>query len=364
MEGLIYMKSRLIIILLCIAILGIGCKAQKQESIALDDIEQNENNELESEQAEPQPNRVDFYEHNSVYRFSAQLPQGFAVEYVPEIESINIYNPKAEAETAQEQSQIFIRYFEADRFLTLSTVDILNQEKTESNNREAVKYEIKKKAGVADFAYQPLWRNELHKLIDIRYRKSNPSFFYVFSYNPLFPEQEFEKFIQSLIFYNDLASFSEPIKRSSERVTKKPFGIYITPENSPVAPERFEGFHTGIDYETFDTEQGIDVAVYAICTGEIIAKQSATGYGGIIVQSCDYEEQNITVLYGHIALSSVTHMVGDAISSGTQIALLGEVGDDTDNERKHLHLGIKKGSTIDLTGYVQTKQELDAWMDF
>jgi hypothetical protein len=36
---------------------------------------------------------------------------------------------------------------------------------------------------------------------------------------------------------------------SKAGLQKKPFGIYITPENSPVQPENFTGYHTGIDVE-------------------------------------------------------------------------------------------------------------------
>src|SRR5438105_4096773 len=46
-----------------------------------------------------------------------------------------------------------------------------------------------------------------------------------------------------------------PIGNSLSRVTKKPFGIYITPQNSPVQPEKFKGYHTGVDFETTADEQ-------------------------------------------------------------------------------------------------------------
>src|SRR3989344_7022766 len=44
----------------------------------------------------------------------------------------------------------------------------------------------------------------------------------------------------------------EPIAEFSQRITKKPFGIYITPETSPVHPDKFDGFHTGVDIEYED----------------------------------------------------------------------------------------------------------------
>ena len=58
-----------------------------------------------------------------------------------------------------------------------------------------------------------------------------------------------------------------PVKNFKEGDTKKPFGIYITPEKSPVLPERFKGYHTGIDIEEI---QGEKVPVMAIADGEVI----------------------------------------------------------------------------------------------
>lgn len=155
-----------------------------------------------------------------------------------------------------------------------------------------------------------------------------------------------------------------PVSRAAERVTKKPFGIYVTPQNSPVQPERFTGYHTGVDFETFPEEQGKDVQVYAICDGKILAKSKVGGYGGVIVQSCNLESQDVTVVYGHLNIGSSGLSSGDFAAKGAKIALLGEKGPDTDNERKHLHLGIHKGTAVDLRGYVQKQSDLSNWIDY
>ena len=60
-----------------------------------------------------------------------------------------------------------------------------------------------------------------------------------------------------------------PIDKADQRVTKKPVGIFITKANSPVSPERFYGYHTGTDFETFSEEANVFVPVYAICEGKI-----------------------------------------------------------------------------------------------
>jgi hypothetical protein len=36
---------------------------------------------------------------------------------------------------------------------------------------------------------------------------------------------------------------------------------------------------------------------------------------------------------------------------------------ETDGERKHLHLGIHKGTAINILGYVQNSSELNNWVD-
>ena len=148
------------------------------------------------------------------------------------------------------------------------------------------------------------------------------------------------------------------------RITKKPFGIYVTPKTSPVQPERFQGFHTGVDLETTSGEQNVDVKVVALCSGKLLEARNASGYGGVIVQSCTLDGQAVTVIYGHIRLSSVALKVGDKISAGDFLANLGTgFSAETDGERKHLHLGIHLGNTINILGYVQAKNELSDWLD-
>lgn len=156
-----------------------------------------------------------------------------------------------------------------------------------------------------------------------------------------------------------------PMERARERVNKKPFGIKISPNNSPVSPERFSGYHTGVDYEIFEGEENIDVEIFAICSGKLLKKETAAGYGGLLVQSCELDNQPVTVIYGHIRLSSVQQNVGDHISKQDVLGVLGAgFSQETDGERKHLHLGIHKGTDINIRGYVQILSELNDWIDF
>ncbi len=157
----------------------------------------------------------------------------------------------------------------------------------------------------------------------------------------------------------------EPIKNARERVTKKPFGIYITPQNSPVSPERFTGYHTGTDFEVTEAELQEPVEIYAVCSGQILVKNTVSGYGGVIVQSCNIEGANYTVLYGHLSLATSSVLVGQNISAGQKLAELGAEGSaETSDERKHLHLGIHKGIAVDYRGYVENQTNLSEWVDY
>jgi murein DD-endopeptidase MepM/ murein hydrolase activator NlpD len=159
-------------------------------------------------------------------------------------------------------------------------------------------------------------------------------------------------------------NLAKPTSRVGERVTKKPFGIYITPQNSPVQPERFAGYHTGTDFETFSDEQGTDVPVYAIISGKIVLEKWASGYGGVLVESGEINGSPATIVYGHLNLASISKTPGDSFDTGEKIGNLGEgLSHQTDGERKHLHLGIHKGNGVNILGYVQNKNDLNQWID-
>ena len=151
----------------------------------------------------------------------------------------------------------------------------------------------------------------------------------------------------------------EPIREFEKRITKKPFGIFITPENSPVQPERFGGFHTGVDVEFEDSEDEIEVK--SICAGEVVLKRWVSGYGGTVVVKCQKDGHDYYLLYGHLKNDSITTKT--EIETGEKLGILGKGGTiETDYERKHLHFSIHK-NTLDLKGYVQNQSELSNWID-
>ncbi len=162
----------------------------------------------------------------------------------------------------------------------------------------------------------------------------------------------------------DDVGWDNPMDKMSERLTKKPFGIFVSPDNSPVQPERFQGYHTAIDLETFEQEADVNVPIQAVCNGQIVLKRPASGYGGVLVQECDWQGNPVTVVYGHLDLSSILKNVGQQLLVGEFLGNLGQgYSSQTDGERKHLHLGIHRGSTVSLTGYVASENLLANWID-
>lgn len=161
-----------------------------------------------------------------------------------------------------------------------------------------------------------------------------------------------------------VSGFQPPLDRTKERITKKPFGIYITPATSPVQPERFRGYHTGTDFEIFPEELNISVPVKAICSEKLIVKEYANGYGGAAVESCNLDNNPVTIIYGHLKLASIAAKINDNLNAGDEIGILGaDKSIETDGERKHLHLGIHTGSAINIRGYVNSKTQLSGWIN-
>lgn len=159
------------------------------------------------------------------------------------------------------------------------------------------------------------------------------------------------------------AGWASPLGDPASRVNKKKFGTHVTPQNSPVQPERFTGYHTGWDFETTPDEAGKSIVVVAFCPGSIQLRQWASGYGGVAVEACQLQGRSVTVLYGHLNIDSI-RPVGTTLKVGDPIGELGQANSQqTDGERKHLHFAIHRGSEINLKGYVEQSDELSGWLD-
>lgn len=153
-----------------------------------------------------------------------------------------------------------------------------------------------------------------------------------------------------------------PIQNFETGITLKSFGTYITPENSPVQPERFTGYHTGVDVEAGEFTE--EVPVFSIADGAVVLARTVSGYGGVVVVQHWFEDEPILALYGHLDMGTVAVSVGDTLTVGQELGVLGEgYSSETDGERKHLHFALIPGETVQLAGYVQSESALSAWLD-
>jgi murein DD-endopeptidase MepM/ murein hydrolase activator NlpD len=153
------------------------------------------------------------------------------------------------------------------------------------------------------------------------------------------------------------SKYAFPIDNFLKRITKKPFGIYITPQNSPIQPEKFTGYHTGADAEYSDVTG--EAKVYAIADGKVIYSGWVSGYGGFIA----IQHPDSISVYGHLNPASLLKS-GVNVAKGQNIGILGDAySHQTDGERKHLHFGIIKGSKLDFRGYVQNPSDLSLWIN-
>ncbi len=198
------MKLQFTIVISIIVLMAVGCRGEdiSTNSSQNSNSQLSTNEPLVTETTTPKLVEVDFSSYNNVFNFKSNIPSSWKVENIPATDSINIYDPAHQADNSLDQSQIFIRHFKANSFLTLTTVDVISREEVVIKGRKAIRYEIEKKPGIANFTGQPLWRSSKHKLVDIRYADRSPSEFYVFSYNPLLSAEVFEKFISELEFGN------------------------------------------------------------------------------------------------------------------------------------------------------------------
>lgn len=295
------------------------------------------------------------------FTFRASVPAGWQAEAVTGSTSVSFYDPEAAGSTVLDKSQIFMRTFEASDFLTLATVTIHAHEKLTINGRPAVRYDIEKRPGVAAFPAQPAWRNARHIVTDIRVSDSTPSIFYVIAKQPDLDEATYQAFLENLELHvaEGPATLVPPIAEFTTRITKKPFGIYITPETSPVQPERFIGWHTGADVEYGDVAEA--VPVYAIAPGHVVLARIAGGYGGVVAIQHEIRGEPVVGIYGHLQPASLPPL-GQVVSAGDEIGLLGE-GETaaTDGARKHLHFALRRGAAVDIRGYVAEEKDLHSW---
>jgi len=296
------------------------------------------------------------------YDFGIYIPVNWEAEAIRPVQALNIFVPTAAA-TNLDRSQIFVRYFKASAFQTLSSVKIISRKETTVAGRPAVDYIIEKKPGYPNFPNQPTWRNGRHRVVDIRATDENPSLFCTLAQNPSLPDEVFNAILETFVT-NPQGLVSLPLENFSGRVTKKPFGIFVTPQNSPVTPEKFKGYHTGADAEIEDTISATAlIPVAAIADGTVERSLRAKGYGGVVAIRHMIDGKPYLAVYGHLNPKTLIP-AGRQVKAGQPIGSLGRAfSTETDDERRHLHFGLYTGEDANIAGYVQKEADLSRWVD-
>lgn len=157
-----------------------------------------------------------------------------------------------------------------------------------------------------------------------------------------------------------------PMTNYESRITNRGHGKSITAADSePLrCGDPFAGLHVGDDVEATEAELAQDVPVFSIADGMIKQVEVVDGYGGLIVIEHQIGGQIITAYYGHVDLTDEKLSIGGKVTAGQKLTLLGEdCSAETSNERMHLHFSIRPGTSLDVRGYVDTKAELDRWLN-
>lgn len=161
--------------------------------------------------------------------------------------------------------------------------------------------------------------------------------------------------------------FIWPLDNTQERALLLDFGMYVTPnpDQNPIdPPERWTGYHAAQDIEIFPDEIGRDVPVLASCDGKVIFTGEVNGYGGVLVQTCKLDSEDITVLYGHIDPHRILKRADDRLNQGNVLGYLGNhKSRDAGYNRKHLHFQMHRGTDIILRGYTSNKEQLNGYIN-
>lgn len=164
---------------------------------------------------------------------------------------------------------------------------------------------------------------------------------------------------------NQTSSYYHPMTNFNGRIKYRWFGKYVNANDVvPDCGAKFIGFHDAVDLEVTPEEKSQDVPVFAVSDGTVKLVSNISGYGGLLVLGANIKGEDVTLNYGHVRLSSVSLKVGDKVTAGQKLGVLGTgCSTETDGERKHLHFAIHKGTRIDVRGYVPNQGVLNEWID-
>jgi hypothetical protein len=132
------------------------------------------------------------------FKLQFTIPADWEVEYIPARKALNLFSLRGEG-TARDRSQMYISFFDAKQFLTLTTVNVLSTQdlKVGKEAYTGKRYEIEKKANVASFDEQPGWRNSKHFVTDLRGQEGQTRY-YALAKNPRLDEIIYQQVLASI----------------------------------------------------------------------------------------------------------------------------------------------------------------------
>lgn len=155
-----------------------------------------------------------------------------------------------------------------------------------------------------------------------------------------------------------------PMTNYLTRITNRGHGKQTTLADSEgfACGGQFEGIHVGDDLEVTASELNVQVPIYAISAGTVSQASIVGGYGGLLITQNTVAGETVNAYYGHVAVGSLKVKSGQEFTAGQLLGYLGEsCTTDTSDERKHLHFAIRKGTSIDVRGYLESSGELSEW---
>lgn len=104
-------------------------------------------------------------------------------------------------------------------------------------------------------------------------------------------------------------------------------------------------YHCGVDITSSDTN------IYAVADGTVVFKDYSDGNGNHVVISHNLNGTTVKTLYSHLSNYDACPEVGQAVSKGTQIGVMGSTGNSSG---PHLHFAVYTGSSNNPWGYASS----------
>lgn len=157
-------------------------------------------------------------------------------------------------------------------------------------------------------------------------------------------------------------SFAAPVTFTEPVVVRDTFGVteYTLvqwPVPASTTMSSAFGFRScagcSTDHKGIDLNPGDGYPIQAVADGTVVlAEESNAGLGVQVVIEHVVNGQVFTSIYGHMQFGSIGVAVGQQVTRGTQVGLVGNTGASTG---AHLHFGITSGGVeIDPLAWLQT----------